>query len=86
MMSYLAEDALFLGSGEALTKPQIRDFFQTSFRKHPNLRVEVSSLKEVPGAVHVVVKVETEAIWIDTWIFEMLHHRIHRYTLASVRR
>ena len=86
LSSCLAEDAVFLGSAGTLAKPQIREFFRTSFRKHPKLRVEVLSLKEVQGAIHAVVKVETEAIWTDTWRFELKHHRIHRYSLATVRR
>ncbi|HJV49096.1 MAG TPA: nuclear transport factor 2 family protein [Geothrix sp.] len=83
MMSCLDEEATFVGSGAALSKPQIRDFFLAAFRKHPNLRVEVAALKSVQGSVHAEVRVETEAIWTDTWIFEMKHHRIHRYALAS---
>ena len=86
MMKYLDDEAVFLGTAGSLSKPQIRDFFQSSFRKHPRLRVEVGSLKEVQGAVHAVVKVETEAIWTDTWIFELRSHKIHRYSLASIRR
>lgn len=86
MMRHLAEDATFVGTGSTLTKPQIRDFFQASFRKHPNLRVEVGALKVVQGVIQVNVKVETKAIWTDTWLFEMKDHQIHRYSLASGRR
>jgi ketosteroid isomerase-like protein len=86
MMRHLAEDAVFARSGSALTKPQIREFFQGSFRKHPNLRVEVGSVKVVQGVVHASVKVETTAIWTDTWLFEMKNHQIHRYSLASGKR
>ena len=86
MMRYLEEDAVFRGSGAALSKPQIRDFFQTAFQKHPKLRVEVGPLKKVQGTIHASVKVETEALWADTWIFEMKNHRIHAYSLASGKR
>jgi SnoaL-like domain len=86
MMKYLDEGATFLGSGGILSKAQIRDFFQSSFRKHPNLRVEVGNLKAVQGAIHASVKVETDAIWADTWIFEMKNNKIHRYSLASGKR
>jgi hypothetical protein len=86
MMRHLAEDAVFAGSGSVLAKPQIRDFFQASFRKHPNLRVEVGSIKVVQGIVHASVKVETTAIWTDTWLFELKDHKIHRYSLASGKR
>jgi len=86
MMKFLDEGAVFLGSDGVLTKAQIRDFFQTSFRKHPKLLVEVGSLKEVQGAIQASVKVETDAIWTDTWIFELKDHKIHRYSLASGRR
>lgn len=83
MMKCLDEEAVFRGSGSTLSKLQIRDFFQTSFQKHPNLRVEVGPLKEVRGTIRVSVKVETNAIWTGTWIFEMKNHRIHAYSLAS---
>jgi hypothetical protein len=86
MMGYLEEDAVFQGRGTTLSKPQIRDFFQTSFRKHPRLRVEVGSLKVIQGTIHADVRVETETIWADTWIFELRDHRIHRYSLASGKR
>jgi hypothetical protein len=86
MMRHLDEDATFLGPGVVLSKPQIRDFFQTTFRKHPNLRVEVGSLKVVQGTLRVSVKVETDAIWADIWIFELRNHKIHTYSLASGRR
>ncbi len=86
MSNCLADDAVFLGSAGSLSKPQIREFFRTAFRKHPKLRVEVISLRDAQGEVQAVVKVETEAIWTDTWIFELKNHRIHRYTLVSVRR
>ena len=86
MMKCLDEDATFLGSGAVLSKAQIRDFFQTSFRKHPNLRVEIGSLKVVQGTIHASVKVQTDVIWADTWIFEMRNHKIHRYSLTSGRR
>jgi len=86
MMRYLDEDAVFLGSGTTLSKPKIRDFFQATFRKHPNLRVEVASLKAVQGAIHASVKVQTDVIWADTWIFEMKNHKIYAYSLASGRR
>lgn len=86
MMKCLDEEATFRGSGAALSKPQIRDFFQATFRKHPNLRVEVGSLKVVGAAIHASVKVETNVIWSDTWIFELRNHKIHSYSLASGRR
>ncbi len=86
MMKHLDEEAVFRGSGSTLSKAQIREFFQSSFQKHPNLRVEIGPLKETAGTIRVGVKVETNAIWADTWIFEMNNHRIHAYSLASRRR
>lgn len=86
MMRFLTEDAVFRGSGNTLTKPQIRAFFQGTFRKHPDLRVEVGALAVIQGAVHVHVKVQTDAIWADTWIFELRDHRIRAYSLASGNR
>lgn len=86
MMRHLDEEAVFHGSGPPLTKPKIRDFFQTTFRNHPNLRVEVGSVKVVQGAIHAEVKVETNVIWADTWIFELRNHKILSYSLASGRR
>jgi len=86
MMRYLDEDAVFRGSGAPLPKAKIRDFFQATFRKYPNLRVEVTSVTVIQGAVHAAVKVETDVIWADTWIFEMGNHKIHAYSLASGRR
>ena len=86
MMKHLDEDAVFRGSGNTLSKAQIREFFQTSFQKHPNLRVEIGPLKEIRGTIRVSVKVETNAIWADTWIFELKNHRIHAYSLASGKR
>ncbi|WLT32027.1 nuclear transport factor 2 family protein [Geothrix sp. PMB-07] len=86
MMGYLDEDAVFRGSGTPLTKPQIRDFFRVSFQKHANLRVEAEPLKQVQGTLRTRVKVQTEAIWTDTWIFEMKNHKIHAYSLASGKR
>ena len=86
MMRHLDEEALFRGSGAPLPKPKIRDFFQTAFRKHPNLRVEVGSVKVVQDAIHAAVKVETDDIWADTWIFELRNHKILSYSLASGRR
>jgi len=86
MMNYLEEDAVFLRSGAVLSKRQIRDFFQTTIQKHPNLRVEVGPLKVMQGAIHASVKVETDTIWADTWIFEMRNHKIHAYSLASGKR
>jgi len=83
MMRVLTEDAVFRGSGGTLSKPQIRAFFQGTFRKHPGLHVEVGALTVVQGAVHVRVKVQTDAIWTDTWIFELREHRICAYSLAS---
>lgn len=86
MMAFLDDDAVFRGTAAPLSKPQIRDFFRMTFQKHPNLRVEVGSLTEVQGAIHVRVKVLTDIIWADTWIFEMRNHRIHAYSLASGKR
>jgi ketosteroid isomerase-like protein len=86
MMGCLEEDAVFRGSGTPLSKPQIRAFFQATFRKHPNLRVEIGSVKVVQDTIHAAVKVETDVIWADTWIFEMRNHKIHAYSLASGRR
>jgi ketosteroid isomerase-like protein len=83
MMRYLDEDAVFRGSGAPLPKPKIRDFFQATFRKYPNLRVEVGPVQVVQETIHAAVKVETDAIWADTWIFEMKNHKIHAYALAS---
>ena len=83
MMKYLDEDAVFRGTGAVLSKLQIREFFLASFKKHPKLRVEVGSLKTVQGSIYASVKVETESIWADTWIFEMKNHKIHSYSLAS---
>jgi ketosteroid isomerase-like protein len=86
MMRYLDEDAVFLGSGTPLPKPKIRDFFQATFRKHPDLRVEVGSITVVQGTIHARVKVQTDVIWADTWIFDMRNHKIHAYSLASGKR
>jgi hypothetical protein len=86
MMGFLAEDAVFAGSTGTLTKPQIRAFFQASFRKHPDLRVEVGTLTEIQGTIQATVKVRTDVIWADTWIFELRNHLIHSYRLASGRR
>ncbi len=86
MMRYLTEDAVFRGSGGTLTKPQIRAFFQATFRKHPDLRVEAGALTMVQGTVQARVKVQTNAIWTDTWIFELRDHRICAYSLASGNR
>lgn len=83
MMRCLEEDAVFRGTEKTLSKAQIRDFFQASFQKHPNLQVEVGPLKDVQGTIHASVKVQTNAIWADTWIFEMRNHRIRAYWLAS---
>jgi ketosteroid isomerase-like protein len=85
MMRHLDEAAVFRGSGAPLPKPKIRDFFQAAFRKHPNLRVEVGSVKVVQGAIHATVKVETDVIWADTWIFELRDHKILSYSLTSGR-
>lgn len=86
MMRYLTEDAVFQGTGGTLAKPQIRTFFQATFRKHPDLRVEVGALTVVQGTIQARVKVQTDAIWADTWIFEMRDHRIRAYSLASGKR
>lgn len=86
MMRCLDEEALFHGSGAPLTKPQIREFFQDSFQKHSTLRVDIGPLVEVQGTLQVRVKVETEAIWTDTWIFTLKNHKIHAYALASGKR
>ncbi|WP_243322786.1 nuclear transport factor 2 family protein [Geothrix sp. SG200] len=86
MMRCLTEDAVFQGSGGTLSKPQIRAFFQTTFRKHPDLRVEVGTLTVVQGSIQARVKVQTDAIWSDTWIFEMRDHKIRAYSLASGKR
>jgi ketosteroid isomerase-like protein len=86
MMKHLDEEAVFRGSGSTLSKAQIREFFQTSFQKHPNLRVEIGPLKQTQGKIHVSVKVETNIVWADTWLFELKNHRIHAYSLASGRR
>lgn len=86
MMQYLTEDAVFRGSGGTLTKPQIRAFFQATFRKHPDLRVEVGALTVIQGTIQARVKVQTNAIWTDTWIFELRDHRIRAYSLASGNR
>ena len=86
MMKHLDEDAVFRGSGSTLSKAQIREFFQTSFQKHPNLRVEIGPLTQAQGTIRVSVKVETNVIWADTWIFELNNHRIHAYSLASGKR
>jgi len=83
MMRYLTEDAVFRGSGGTLSKAQIRTFFQGTFRRHPGLRVEVGALAMVQGTIRVRVQVQTDAIWTDTWIFEMRDHRIRAYSLAS---
>jgi hypothetical protein len=86
MMRCLEEDAVFRGTDKTLSKAQIRDFFQASLQKHPNLQVEVGPLKDVQGTIHASVKVQTNAIWADTWIFEMRNHRILAYSFASGRR
>lgn len=86
MMRLLTEDAVFRGSDRDLAKPELRAFFQSTFRRHPDLRVEVGALRVVPGAVHVRVTVRTDAIWTDTWIFELKDHRIRAYALASGKR
>jgi hypothetical protein len=86
MMKHLDEDAVFRGSGSVLSKAQIRDFFQKSFQKHPNLRVEIGPLEQSQGIIRISVKVETNAIWADTWIFELKNHRIHAYSFASAHR
>lgn len=86
MMRFLTEDAVFRGSDRNLAKPDLRAFFQATFRRHPDLRVEVGALQVVQGAVHVRVTVRTDAIWTDTWIFELKDHRIRAYALASGKR
>ncbi|WP_043483341.1 nuclear transport factor 2 family protein [Geothrix fermentans] len=86
MMRFLTADAVFRGSGRELSKPEIRAFFQTTFQKHPGLRVEIGALRVIQGAVHARVTVRTDGIWTDTWIFEMREHRIRAYSLASGRR
>jgi hypothetical protein len=86
MMKHLDEAAVFRGSGGTLSKAQIREFFQASFQKHPNLRVEIGPFTESRGTLRVSVKVETNVIWADTWIFELKNHRIHAYSLASGKR
>jgi ketosteroid isomerase-like protein len=86
MMRLLTEDAVFRGSGKDLSKAELRAYFQGTFRKHPGLRVEVGALTVVQGTIHVRVTVQTDAIWTDTWIFEMRDHRIRAYSLASRRR
>ncbi|WP_306590511.1 nuclear transport factor 2 family protein [Geothrix sp. 21YS21S-4] len=86
MMAQLDEDAVFRGSGAPLAKPQIRAFFQDTFRKHPDLRVEVGSVTVVRGAVHARVTVQTDTLWARTWIFEMKDHRIRAYSLAAGKR
>jgi hypothetical protein len=83
MMKHLDEEAVFRGSGSTLSKAEIRDFFQKSFQKHPNLRVEVGPIKASRGTLRVSVKVETNVIWADTWIFELNNHKIHAYSLAA---
>jgi len=86
MMRFLTGDAVFRGSGRELSKPEIRAFFQSTFQKHPGLRVEIGALRVLQGAVHARVTVRTDSIWTDTWIFEMREHRIRAYSLASGRR
>jgi ketosteroid isomerase-like protein len=86
MMACLEDGATFVGTGSVLSKPQIRDFFQASFQKHPKLRVEVGAVKVLQETIRASVRVETESVWADTWIFEMRNRRIHSYTLASGRR
>jgi len=86
MMACLDEDATFVGTGSVLSKPQIRDFFQASFRKHPNLRVEVGAVKVLQGTIRVDVRVETDRIWSDTWVFTMRNRLIRSYSLASGHR
>jgi ketosteroid isomerase-like protein len=85
MMACLADEATFVGTGSVLSKAQIRDFFQASFQKHPKLRVEVGELTVLPGRVQVRVRVETEVVWADTWIFEVRDRRIRSYRLAAGR-
>ena len=86
MMRHLTEDAVFRGSDEALSKPRIRAFFQSSFQRHPHLRVEAGPITEVRGTLQVRVRVETDAAWSDVWVFELRDHRICAYGLASGRR
>lgn len=86
MMRHLSEDAVFRGSNELLTKPRIRAFFQSTFQKYPRLRVEAGPITETRGTLQVRVRVETDAAWSDTWIFELRDHRIRAYGLASGRR
>lgn len=86
MMACLEDGATFVGTGSVLSKPQIREFFETSFRKHPNLRVEVGAVKVLEGTIRAGVRVETDRIWSDTWIFEVRGRKIHSYALASGRR
>ena len=86
MMACLEDGATFVGTGSVLSKPQIRAFFEASFRKHPNLKVEVGAVKVLPATIRVSVRVETDIIWADTWIFDVRTRRIHSYTLASGRR
>lgn len=83
MMRLLAEDAVFRGSGQTLTKPQIRAYFLETFRRHPDLRVEPGEVRAVGGTFQVRVRVQTRAVWSDTWIFEVRNHRIRAYGLAS---
>jgi hypothetical protein len=86
MMACLEDDATFVGTGSVLSKPQIRDFFQATFRKHPNLRVEVGAVKVLPQTIRVEVRVETDRIWSDTWVFKVSDRKIRSYALASGRR
>lgn len=83
MMGLLAEDAVFRGSGTPLSKPQIRAYFQDTFRKHPGLRVEAGEVRAFAGTCRVRVRIQTDAAWSDTWVFELRDRRIRAYWLAS---
>ena len=82
MMKFLDEGALFQGPGTTLTRQQIRDFFQKTLQKYPNLKIETGSPKRVQNTIQVSVKVETNSISINTWIFEMNSQKIHSYSVA----
>ena len=82
MMKHLDEAVLFRAPGSTLNKQQLRDYFQGTLQKYPQLRVEAEAPTRVQDMLQVRVKVETNAISVNTWIIDMKHGKILSYSFA----
>ncbi len=82
MMKHLDEAVLFHAPGSTLNKQQLRDYFQGTLQKYPKLQVEAEAPQRVQNTIQVRVKVETNAISVNTWIIDMKHGKIISYSFA----